>query len=168
MENVISFESSIKKITINDEDGNYLTTLKIDTADVSTKKKFAELIKKLENASARYEELSKEIDNKEGSEIDKIVDESRIHVQFLDECASELDAVFGVGTIKAIYAPNYEINPDFVPDEYQLLDFIDKVIPLMNTLFKERFERNNSKYNIARRGKHNKTKAELIEEHLNG
>lgn len=154
MENVIVFENSIKKITINDEEGNFVTELMIDTADASTRSRFATLIKNLEHVSTEFEKEAEALESKNTENIvDKVVEESRIHVSYLSRCASELDALFGEGTVKRIYAKNYAMNSYFVPDEYQLLDFIDKVIPLMNKLFNERFERNHNKYNIGRRGK---------------
>ena len=43
----ISFDNGIKKIEVNDVDGNHITTLLINTADAATVKRFVELANNL-------------------------------------------------------------------------------------------------------------------------
>ena len=67
----ISFDNGIKKIEVNDVDGNHITTLLINTADATTVKRFVELANNLEDVVnsgedkiAVYKEKYKEYEHK--------------------------------------------------------------------------------------------------------
>ena len=68
------------------------------------------------------------------------------------------------------YAGN-ERHEDFTPDEDALIDFVNKVMPVMNELFSMRNEEIHKKYSPNRaarrrnRNKHNKSKNQLMQEY---
>ena len=165
----ISFDNGIKKIEVNDVDGNHITTLLINTADATTVKRFVELANNLEDVVnsgedkiAVYKEKYKEYEHKEFDDLPDdvktniIVDASDMHIGILEGMIREIDALFGKDTIKNVFHECYELNENFVPDEDALVDFVNTVMPVMNELFKTRTE--------ARR-RHNKSKNQLIQEH---
>ena len=76
----------------------------------------------------------------------------------------ELDKVFGENFCRKVFRENYELNPDFVPDEIALAELVDSLVPIMEKAYGERIKRTQNKYNAGKRGKHTKTKDELIQE----
>lgn len=66
--------------------------------------------------------------------------------------------------IRKVYRECYEENEDFVPSIAALIEFIEQINPVMEKLFKERFEFNKRKFNRGRCGKHSRTRQELLEE----
>ena len=156
----ISFDNGIKKIEVNDVDGNHITTLLINTADAATVKRFVELANNLEDVVnsgedkiAVYKEKYKEYEHKEFDDLPDdvktniIVDASDMHIGILNGMIREIDALFGKDA---------------------LVDFVNTVMPVMNELFKTRTEAIRRKYSPnrkARRNRHNKSKNQLIQEH---
>nr|DAN85433.1 MAG TPA: hypothetical protein [Caudoviricetes sp.] len=178
----ISFDNGIKKIEVNDMDGNHITTLLINTADAATAKRFVELASNLEDIVnsgedkiAIYKEKYKEYENKEFKDLpdevktDIIVDASEMHIGILEGMIREIDALFGKDTIRNVFHECYELHENFVPDEDALVDFVNTVMPVMNELFQTRTEAIHKKYSpnraARRRNRHNKTKEQLIQEH---
>lgn len=78
--------------------------------------------------------------------------------------AGLLDKVFGENFCRKVFRENYELNPDFVPDEIALAELVDSLVPIMEKAYGERIKRTQNKYNAGKRGKHTKTKDELIQE----
>lgn len=164
-------DNGIKTIAIENQDGELVTVLKINIMKASTAERFAELIQRLNNISEECEreakKFNKELIGKQSDDIDmeQVIAASRIKVSYLERIINEIDGVFGENTIHNVYSDAYELDPDFVPDEIALVEFVDKVIPVMNSLFGKRFDAYNKKYNANRKGSHTKTKKELIEEY---
>ena len=173
---IVRIESNIKEIAIQNERDETVTVLKINLADSNTSNRFANLIQNLDQASEKYTKEAKALSDKyDGKPIDKdnfdvkqAIDYGNAYVSFISECIGEINAVFGENTVQNVYKECYEIDPDFMPDEYALMDFIDGVIPVMNRLFNKKFEENKKRYSVTKRGKHTKTKDELLEELKNG
>ena len=180
----LTFDNGIKKIAVNDSDGNIITVLLINTADAATAKRFAELANNLEeiiNAGDSdievYKEKYKEYEGKDFEDLpdavktDIIVDASKIRITVLEGMIKEIDALFGKDTIHNVFKECYELHEDFVPDEDALIDFVNTVMPVMNELFATRTESIRKKYSPNRaarrhnRNKHNKNKNQLIQEH---
>ncbi|MCI7131211.1 MAG: RNA polymerase subunit sigma [Lachnospiraceae bacterium] len=173
----LNFDNGIKKIEICNLEGELLTVLKINTADADTAKKFVELANNLEEIANSGEEKAKEC-AKKYSEYEKqtfeelpddiktgmIVDASNVRIEVLKKMIAEIDGLFGKDTIHNVFRECYEISEDFVPDEDALIDFVNKVMPVMNDLFDLRAKAIRKNYNPNRK-KHNKTKDELIQEH---
>lgn len=180
----LTFDNGIKKIAVNDSDGNIITVLLINTADAATAKRFAELANNLEeiiNAGDSdidvYKEKYMEYEGKDFEDLpdavktDIIVDASKIRITVLEGMIKEIDALFGKDTIHNVFKECYELHEDFVPDEDALIDFVNTVMPVMNELFATRTESIRKKYSPNRaarrhnRNKHNKNKNQLIQEY---
>lgn len=180
----LTFDNGIKKIAVNDNDGNVITVLLINTADAATAKRFAELANNLEeiiNAGDSdievYKKKYQEYEGKDFEELpdavktDIIVDASKIRITVLEGMIKEIDALFGKDTIHNVFKECYELHEDFVPDEDALVDFVNTVMPVMSKLFAIRTESIHKKYSPNRaarrhnRNKHNKNKNQLIQEH---
>lgn len=180
----LTFDNGIKKIAVNDSDGNVITVLLINTADAATAKRFTELANNLEeviNAGDSnvevYKEKYKEYEGKDFEDLpdavktDIIVDASKIRITVLEGMIKEIDALFGKDTIHNVFKECYELHEDFVPDEDALIDFVNTVMPVMNELFATRTESIRKKYSPNRaarrhnRNKHNKNKNQLIQEY---
>lgn len=170
MAEIIKFNNGIEYVEIQNMDGKPLTVLVIDKTDKTIAGRFANMIKQLtgitEKAQVDEEQLNRKYaeTSEDDVNLEKIIETSKIHIKYINDCIKEIDEVFGENTIKNVFAENYAVNEDFIPDEYALLEFVESVIPLMNRLFNERFETNKRKYNVGR--KHNWTKEELIKQHM--
>lgn len=162
-------DNGLKKIAIKNQEGELVTVLQINIADAQTAERFANLIQNLNKISDECEKEAKKIDIEFGTDeeidVEKVIVVSKLKTDYLNRIISEIDSVFGENTIRNIYSESYDNNPDFVPDEVALVEFIDKVIPVMNGLFGKRFETYKKKYNPGKKGKHTKSKKELIEEY---
>ncbi len=159
---IMQFDSGIKKIEVQNAEGNQITVLQINVDDSSIVNRFMNLINNLEHVSDEFEKEAREKEEKykdrpitEESKIDteQVIDICNLNIRFLNRCAEEINAVFGKDTIKNVFKECYELNEDFVPDESALLRFIDGVIPEMNKLFKQKFERNKKRYSPSNKGK---------------
>lgn len=159
MENRLSFDDGVRKIDIYNTNDEYLTTLKINVADVDTARRFAELIQNLEQIADSgsgmadvFEEKYKEYESQsfddlpDNVKLDIIVDASKVRIDVLNRMIAEIDALFGKDTIRNIFKECYELHEDFTPDEDALIDFVNKVMPVMNELFSMRNEEIRKKY----------------------
>lgn len=144
-------DTGLKKIAIKNEDGETVSVLKINVADVGTVERFAAIINNLEKIS---EDWDKEADAlKKSMKTMKIQTKlifpesciSRVRVKYIRKIINEIDGLFGENTVSGIFG-------DMIPDETALLDFIEGVIPVMNKLFGKRFETNRKRYNSSRKG----------------
>lgn len=169
MGRILKIDNGVEYVEIQNEAGQTLTVLAIDKSDKTTAERFANLIRNLSGITERAEAAEKELRKKyegvpeEEVNLEKVIDTSRLHVRYINECIEEINGVFGENTIQNVFAENYALNSDFIPDEYALIEFVDKIIPLMNELFHERFETNKKKYSANRaHGKHNWSREALI------
>lgn len=169
MGEIVKIDNGVEYIEIQNTEGKRLTVLAIDKADKTTAERFAHLIKNLTSITERVEVEEKELRQKyadvsdEDVNLEQIIDTSKLHIRYINECIDEINGVFGANIIQEVFAENYALNEDFIPDEYALLEFVDKIIPLMNKLFNERFEANKKKYSANRKhGKHRWSREELI------
>ena len=166
-------EDSIVDVVINNVKGEPLHTISLDISDPDAPNRFAQMIANIEAISSEVErkdkELKKKYENVTEYNHDKVVDTCRLHIESLKQICSEIDFAFGEGTIEGVYSEHLVLNPDYIPDEYALMDFLDKMIPIVNDTYHTRFELNKKKYNINRRGgkgRHNYTKEELIQRQM--
>ena len=168
MGSTVSFDNGIKKIEICNMEGELVTVLKINIADADTAKKFVELAKNLQDIADSGEVRAKSCEEKyreyeeqrfeelpDGVKTAIIVDASNVRIGVLKEMIAEIDSLFGRDTIRNVFRECYEINEDFVPDEHALMDFVNKVMPVMEDLFDMRNKEIHKKYSPSR-GKRNK------------
>lgn len=80
------------------------------------------------------------------------------------ECCAQIDELFGAGTVSKYFREIYEEIPDFIPDEECIYDFFDEIGPIVGAVFNARVQGLKTKYNRNRKGRHNKSKEDLIEE----
>lgn len=184
MENRLSFDDGVRKINIYNTEDELLTVLKINVADVDTARRFIELIQNLEeiadSGSGMADALEKKYKEYESQNFDDlpddvkmgiIVDASKVRIEVLNRMIAEIDTLFGKDTIHNIFKECYERHEDFTPDEDALIDFVNKVMPVMNELFSMRNEEIHKKYSPNRaarrhnRNKHNKSKNQLMQEY---
>lgn len=157
-------------------DGKLLTVLKINIANVDTAKKFVNLANNLEEIASSGEEKAKAFAEKykeyekqrfddipDKVKTDIIVDATNVRIEVLNKMIAEIDGIFGKDTIRNVFRECYEISEDFVPDEYALIDFVNKLVPVMNELFDIRINAIHKNYSPKRK-RHNKTRDELIQE----
>lgn len=152
----VKLSTGYKSIAIKDEDDDrVVTVLRINVADAQTADRFARIIDQLNNISVRCDMEMKEWKENHtdeqltagdtGNAIKVALDVNGIRVKYLKEIIAALDELFGEGTIRNIYG-------DIVPDETALFEFVEQVIPVMNTLFGRRFEQVKNRYNTRRKG----------------
>lgn len=174
MELVIN--NGIEEIPVKNQNGDLITMLRINVADATTAERFARLVDNLNGISGEHERRTKAIDEKykdhplteENIDTGQVIAYCRENVSFIKKCISEINGVFGADTVEKVYREGYERDPDFLPDEAALVDFVDTLIPIMTKLFNRRYDRIRSKYNAKRRGRHNVSKKELLEGMRNG
>ena len=173
----ISFDTGVKKIEVNDMDGELITVLRIKTSDANVAKKFVEIAGNLDEITNSGDEKAKVFKDKykeyeeqkfedipDDVKTEIIVDASNVRIEVLEKMIEEIDSLFGKNTIRNVFRECYELDEDFVPDEDSLVDFVNKVMPVMNDLFDMRTKEIKKKYSPNRK-RHNKTKNELIEEY---
>lgn len=153
MENMkLTLNTGIKLIDIENERGEVVYTLRINTADSNVAKRYAEVLDNLNHVTDEFEEEAKELEKQEDGQ-EKTLAAASLHVRTIQKCMDEIESIFGENCLRGIYHECYELNEDFVPDEGMLVEFLEKVMPVMETLFNERFEAHRKKYNINRKGK---------------
>ena len=122
-------DSGVRKIAIKNEDGDVITVLSINVADADT---------------AEKEHAQDEVDS-DNVDVESVLQANRIRVKYLKQIAAEIDGLFGEDTVKNVYG-------DFTPDETALVEFVEKIIPVMNKLFGKRYEMTRKRYNSGRKG----------------
>lgn len=161
--------SNVIKIKAND----YGDVIAIDMSDSNMVGKFSKLVQNMDIIYDRYAELEKQINekyknrtltNEDDVDIEQIIERADFRIKVINDVIDEINNVFGKDTLRKVFRDSYELNEDFIPDEDAINDFLDQMIPIMTKLFNERFDRNKKKYNPNRRGKHNRTKEELLAE----
>lgn len=159
MENLkMKIASGIKEIAVENEKGEIVTTLFINMENEDIIPAFSRLIQNLNHVTDEFMKEAEELDDKykdenEDSGYEGIVEKSCAKVRYIEKCIEEVDAVFGQGTIRNVYKECYDLNKYFVPSEELLIQFVDEVIPIMNELFKQKFQENKRRYSPTKKGK---------------
>lgn len=83
---------------------------------------------------------------------DALVEFCRFRTSIYKETVEKLDGIFGEGTIRKYFRAFYEINPDFVPNDECIYDFLDEMTPVLNEMFADSAKRISLKYNRDRKG----------------
>lgn len=151
------------KVFVNDQDDYIL----LDPSDTTIPMRFQkfmvwlnargkELEKSAEELDARYEGTPMIQTDEETGETDIDLEQfgefATIQCEFFKEIVEKLDEIFGQNTIRKYFRTSYEINPEFIPDDMAIQDFLGAITPVMEQLFKTRFDRMNKKYSTARKG----------------
>ena len=165
------------KVFLNDGDDFII----INPADSSFIDKFAQFMAWIDEKSAELNKIAKDADEKyEGRPVIKedgeniIVDTEQLQLftglrtDLYKECAERIDQLFGEGTLRKYFKEFYDINPDFIPDEDCINDFLENIKPAVDAAYGTRAKRLEGKYNKSRTGRRKqRTKDELIEAYKN-
>ncbi len=144
-------DSGVRKIAIKNEDGEVVTVLNINVADADTADRFGKILDNLQQISENFQKEADEWrkanpqEEADTEDVTKILEINRIRVKYLNQIMDEIDGLFGESTVRNVYG-------DIVPDEVALIDFVEKVIPVMNKLFGKRYEMTRKRYNSGRKG----------------
>lgn len=169
-----SISKQYEKVYVNEHDDYIL----IDPGDHSFLSKFADFIHWLEDKQAELDKISAEMkekyagremfkENEDGNvdvDTEQLTDLISVQTSTYKECEEKVEELFGQDALKKYFRASYEINPDFIPDIDYIFDFIEEITPVLDKTYGARAERINKRYNKNRKGKHTKSKAELIVE----
>ena len=152
------------KVFVNEFDDYVL----LDPSDTSLVMRFQRFMvwlnergQKLQQEAAELDEKYKDTpmvqENEETGETDIDLEQfgkfAETQYAFYNEIAAKLNEVFGQDVIRKYFRVSYEINPEFVPDDLAIQDFLESITPVMEQVFQTRFERMNGKYSKDRKGK---------------
>ena len=157
--------TNLLEISVNKQDD----LLVLDCNDITVFSRFVHLYENIDKMSESAKKEMEEVKQKfKGIEDDvnpaQLMAYINVHVMTSQKIMEELDKVFGENFCRKVFRENYELNPDFVPDEIALAELVDSLVPIMEKACGERIKRTQNKYNAGKRGKHTKTKDELIQE----
>lgn len=111
------------------------------------------------------DELTSFIEQKEGEKLtlDAVAETANKRVELCKKARDRIDELFGDGTCKKAFGVD-------MPDEVCIMEFVEAMIPFINTAFEERGQRINRKYSRNRKGARSqqRSKAELIEDYGSG
>lgn len=172
-------EENLAKVFLNSDD-DYIY---INEKDASIFDRFADFLKWAEEKEAELREKEEEYEKQYGREIvrrsddgevedinvDAFIQYSRLRTATYRESAERIESLFGEGALRKYFRKFYELNPEFVPDDECICDFIEEMVPVMNALFADRSERIALRYNRARKGgKRNKyrSREEIIRDSM--
>lgn len=155
-------QENLLKLNLNNK-GDYIY---LDDRDPTLFDGFADFLKWLEDKEAEIQTKEKEIQQKYGNEIvkrdedgevesintDALVEMTKFRTNSYREAAERLNRIFGGDVLRKYFHVSYEINPDFVPDDECMYDFLEEIMPVMNELFEGKRERLETKYNKDRKG----------------
>lgn len=148
--NSVRFESSVKKIEVNDN-GEYVT---IDTGDNSFYENFKGLQNWLEAEGKRIREREKERDEARNNGGISIVDDaSSVIDEFVNiskEMNKKIDALFGEGALRKAFPDTKSPTLD------RGMEFVSAMIPFVEEFIGERNKQIGNKYNANRKGARSK------------
>lgn len=149
----IKFNSGIKKIGIENENGTIVAKLIINSCDDRLYDKFISLMENLkeiqESSNKKIESLGlNSVDSINTEDMRKLLEVNREAIEGLIE---ETEKMFGSGLIRKMYADNYELNPDFLPGLEMLFEFYEQILPIVEEIFRNK----HSRYSPSKRGRAN-------------
>lgn len=169
-----SVSKQYEKVYVNEYDDYIL----IDPGDHTFLGRFADFIHWLEGKQVELDKISADMkakysgremfkEDEEGNidiDTEQLADLINIQTSAYKECREKVEELFGQDALKKYFRLSYEINPNFIPDLDYIFDFIEEITPVLEKTYGARAERINKKYSKNRRGRHTKTKSELIAE----
>jgi len=151
MDMELRVETGLKKIKCNDY-GDYIT---INVSDASLFERFSKVYDNLMHVSDEFIKEAEGLKEQFGEENtrESIVAACHTNVKYFNRCIEELEKVFGKDSIRKAFRECYEENPDFVPDESCLIEFMEQIVPVMEKLFNEKINKDKRKYSVGFKGK---------------
>lgn len=153
--------SQLVKVELN-EFGDYVI---INTGDASFAKRYGDLLKWMEEKDDHLSEVAENMEKKYkdspmittdedgNAEIDaeQFSEFVKIKTEFYRDAEEKISALFGQDVLKKYFRAFYEINPEFVPDEECIMDFLEEISPVLEKIYSQRFDRINQKYSKDRK-----------------
>lgn len=146
-------DSGIRKVAIQNDEGEVVSVLKINIADREVAEKYGRILDRLEKISEEAKSAAEEMKKKyEGTEVsfEQIRESTRTQVVFIKEIITEIDHLFGKNTVRNVFKENYEIDEYFIPSEEMLQDFLKQIMPIMEKFFKQKSSNSRRKYSAKR------------------
>ncbi len=158
-----SSEELLKKVVVNEQE-DYIV---LNANDSSLVERYVELIQWMENKQKELEEQGKAFEekhkgqkalnkNEDGSvdyNTDMLLELAKMQCGVYKEVCEKVDAIFNQEVVKKYFRSCYEINPDFVPDEECVIDLLNSLSEVIETVYKIRMERISKKYSANRKGR---------------
>ncbi len=162
MEN-IKIKSSIKQFGIENEDGEVIAVLELDSANTNIVNKFGELYSKLDKISHDLEAELKEAEQYMGDTLtpNDVSELTCIYGKHVNNIIAELEEILGNGFIHDVYARNYELDCNFIPDASLLQELLTSITPILEKVYKKQTP--TDKYSTSKKGK--KSNADKIAEY---
>lgn len=140
----IKKEESVKllKVELN-ETGDYIV---ISADDPKLFDRFVagfnQIMNMAEEMPKKLNKIEKQYDGKDDfkSVLEKTSAMSKVNVEFSEEAVVIIDGTFGEGTIKKYFAEVYKEIPDFLPDSDCIIDFIEKITPIVEKTFDRKLQ----------------------------
>lgn len=108
----------------------------LDENEKIADEKEKELLKKFEGR----EMMVVDEDNNPSFDFEYIDEVLGFHMNIYKSIYDKIESVFGKDSLKKYFRVFYESNPDFVPDEDAISDFLEEIAPVINTLFDTKVE----------------------------
>jgi hypothetical protein len=156
-------DDNILKVYVNEYDDFIL----LDAGDAMFMDRFVQFLQFVEDNNEalkvkekeyneKYHEKPLVTENEDGDaevDVEQLLTLTGIKTAIYKEYCEKIDTLFGQGTIKKYFRLSYEINPDFVPDEDCIADFIEQITPAIEKAYSIRADKISKKYSKNRRGK---------------
>ncbi len=103
---------------------------------------FKKIIDLAEGIDQKISGIDEKYKGKEDTEsaMNRAIEMSQENVRFSKEAVAIIDGIFGDGTMKKYFSNIYVELPDFLPDADCIMDFFDKINPVMESLFSKRLD----------------------------
>lgn len=104
---------------------------------------YKNIIELADGIPAKIEEIEKKYEGKEDfhSSIDKITEMSAVNVNFSEEAVKIINGIFGDDVIEKYFREVYEAVHSFLPDADCIIDFFEKITPVIEKIFNQKMER---------------------------
>lgn len=98
---------------------------------------FNQIMDMAEEMPKRLDEIEKQYSERDDFKavLEKTTAMSKVNVKFSEDAVEIIDGIFGVGTIKKYFAEIYKEIPDFLPDSDCIIDFLEKITPIVEKSF---------------------------------
>lgn len=96
-----------------------------------------------DSIQAKTKDIEKRYEGKEDlpSIMESALEISEINVNFSKDAVTIIDGIFGEGTVRKYFKEHYDNVPDFIPDAYCIIEFLEKITPVVENVFNRNIER---------------------------
>lgn len=103
---------------------------------------FNQIMDMAEEMPKKLEAIEKQYSGKDDFKavLEKTSAMSKVNVTFSEEAVVIIDGIFGEGTIRKFFAEVYKEIPDFLPDSDCIIDFLEKITPIVEKTFDRKLQ----------------------------